>query len=67
MSGKDETPPIEALASPSDRKTPLATKRRRKNLGMPPPASFDIETLPGSSNFTALEAATVIRRTPGAL
>jgi hypothetical protein len=34
---------------------------------MPPPATFDIETLPGSSNLTALEAAAVIRRTPGAL
>jgi hypothetical protein len=34
---------------------------------MPPPATFDIDTLPGSSNLTALEAAAVIRRTPGAL
>ena len=46
---------------------PRATKRRRKNRGMPPPATFDIDTLPGSSNLTALEAAAVIRRTPGAL
>lgn len=42
-------------------------KRRRKNRGIPPPAPFDIDTLPGSSNLTALEAAAVIRRTPGAL
>ena len=42
-------------------------RRPRKNRGMPPPATFDIDTLPGSSNLTALEAAAVIRRTPGAL
>jgi len=30
-------------------------------------AGIDIDTLPGSSNLTALEAAAVIRRTPGAL
>ena len=46
---------------------PRAMKRRRKNRGMPPPAMFDIDTLPGSSNLTALEVAAVIRRTPGAL
>ena len=46
---------------------PRATKRRRKNRGMPPPSTFDIDTLPGSSNLTALEVAAVIRRTPGAL
>ncbi|MET4117922.1 hypothetical protein ABIB85_004394 [Bradyrhizobium sp. JR1.5] len=34
---------------------------------MPPSATLDINTLPGSSNLTALEAAAVIRRTPGAL
>jgi hypothetical protein len=34
---------------------------------MPPPATFDIDTLPGSSNLTARETAAVIRRTPGAL
>lgn len=34
---------------------------------MPPPATFDIDTLPGGSNLTALETAAVIRRTPGAL
>jgi hypothetical protein len=67
MSGKDEKTRIEALGSPGSRKMPRATKRHRKNRGMPPPATFDIDTLPGSSNLTALEAAAVIRRTPGAL
>ncbi|WP_234683525.1 hypothetical protein [Bradyrhizobium monzae] len=67
MSGKHEKTPIEALGSPSSQKMPSATKRRRKNRGMPPPATFDIDTLPGSSNLTAIEAAAVIRRTPGAL
>ena len=46
---------------------PRATKRPRKNRRVPPPATFDIDTLPSSSNLTALEAAAVIRRTPGAL
>jgi len=67
MSGKDEKPPIEALGSPNSRTMAPGTKRHRKNRGMPPPATFDIETLPGSSNLTALETAAVIRRTPGAL
>ncbi|WP_164939355.1 hypothetical protein [Bradyrhizobium zhanjiangense] len=67
MSGKDEKTPIGALELPIARKMPHATKRRRKNRGMPPPATFDIDTLPGSSNLTSLEAAAVIRRTPGAL
>ncbi|WP_439408521.1 hypothetical protein ACNJX9_09245 [Bradyrhizobium sp. DASA03076] len=67
MNGKDEKTPIDALGAPSSRKTPPATKRCRKNRGMPPPATFDIDALPGSSNLTALEAAAVIRRTPGAL
>lgn len=67
MRGKDEKTRIEVFGSPDTGKLPLATKRRRKNRGMPPPATFDIETLPGSSNLTALEAAAVIRRTPGAL
>jgi hypothetical protein len=31
------------------------------------PATFDIDMLPGSSNLTVLEAAAIIRRTPGAL
>jgi hypothetical protein len=54
------------FGSPDCGKMPPA-KRHRKNRGMPPPATFDIDTLPGSSNLTALEAAAVIRRTPGAL
>jgi hypothetical protein len=66
MRGKDEVTRIEALESPNSRK-PRARKRVRKNRCMPPPATFDIDTLPGSSNLTALEAAAVIRRTPGAL
>lgn len=67
MGGKDETTRIQAFASPASRQMPRATKRHRKNRGMPPPATFDIDALPGSSNLTALEAAAVIRRTPGAL
>ncbi len=67
MSGEDEKTPIETLGSASSQKMPQATKRHRKNRGMPPPATFDIDALPGSSNLTALEAAAVIRRTPGAL
>ncbi|WP_246756064.1 hypothetical protein [Bradyrhizobium diazoefficiens] len=58
---KDETTRIEVFRLPG------TMKRRRKNRGMPPPATFDIDTLPGSSNLTALEVAAVIRRTPGAL
>ena len=67
MGGNDEKTRISAFKSPVSRKMPRATKRHRKNRGMPPPATFDIDTLPGSSNLTALEAASVIRRTPGAL
>ena len=67
MGGKDERTRIEAFASLGSRQMPSATKRRRKNRGIPPPATFDIDTLPGSSNLTALESAAVIRRTPGAL
>lgn len=66
MSGKDEETLIEALGTPGSRKIPGSTNRRR-NRGVPPPAAFDVDTLPGSSNLTALEAAAVIRRTPGAL
>jgi hypothetical protein len=62
---KDEEDRIEALGH--FRKMPGAATRRRKNRGMPPPATFDIDTLPGSSHLTAREAAAVIRRTPGAL
>lgn len=39
-------------------------KRRRKNRGMPPPATFDIDTLPGSSNLTALEVVAVTGAPP---
>ncbi|WP_334380328.1 hypothetical protein [Bradyrhizobium sp. AZCC 1577] len=67
MGGKDEKPRIETFGSPGSRKMLPPTKRHRKNRGMPPPAAFDIDTLPGSSNLTALETAAVIRRTPGAL
>jgi hypothetical protein len=67
MRGKDEKTRVEALGSPNSREMPRATKRPRKNRGVPPPATFDIDTLPGSSNLTVLEAAAVIRRTPGAL
>ncbi|MHB0769824.1 hypothetical protein ACYCVF_07410 [Bradyrhizobium sp. 1.29L] len=67
MRGKHEKTRIEAFGSADSSKMPRAMKRRRKNRGVPPPATFDIDTLPGSSNLTALEAAAVIRRTPGAL
>ncbi len=67
MRGKDEMTGIGTSVSTDSQEMPRATKRRRKNRGMPPPATFDIETLPGSSNLTALEAAAIIRRTPGAL
>lgn len=67
MGGKDEKTRIEAFGTPRSRKMPHPAKRPRKNRGVPPPATFDIDTLPGSSNLTALEAAAVIRRTPGAL
>jgi hypothetical protein len=46
---------------------PRTRKRLRKNRGMPAPATFDIDTLPGSSNLIALEASAVICRTPGVL
>ena len=67
MSDEGENTASEAFGSPDSSKVPAATKRRRKNRGVPPPATFDIDTLPGSSNLTALETAAVIRRTPGAL
>lgn len=67
MCGKDEKTRIEVFESPDSGKMACGTKRYRKNRGMPPPATFDIDTLPGSSNLTSLEAAAVIRRTPGAL
>lgn len=67
MGGKDEKTRFEAFGSPGSRNMARVTKGPRKNRGMPPPAAFDVDTLPGSSNLTALEAAAVIRRTPGAL
>ena len=67
MGGKNEKTRIEVFGSPGTGKMPRVAKRHRKNRGMPPPATFDIDTLPGSSNLTAIEAAAVIRRTPGAL
>ncbi|SRR5579871_3115157 len=67
MGGKDEQTRKEGFESPGIWKMPRVAKRYRKNRGMPPPATFDIDTLPASSNLTALEAAAVIRRTPGAL
>lgn len=67
MNGEDKKSPTAAIGSPSSGEMPPSTKPRRKNRGMPPPATFDIDTLPSSSNLTALEAAAVIRRTPGAL
>src|SRR5579859_1325683 len=67
MRGKDEKTPVEAFGLPGSTQMPCAAKRPRKNRGTPPPATFDVDTLPGSSNLTALEAAAVIRRTPGAL
>jgi hypothetical protein len=67
MSGKDEQTRIEPFRTPGGSKMPRSANRRRKNRGMPPPAALDIDTLPASSNLTALEAAAVIRRTPGAL
>jgi hypothetical protein len=67
MRAKDDTTRIEALGFLNSRKMQPATKRHRKNRGMPPPATFDIDTLPASSNLTVLEAAAIIRRTPGAL
>jgi hypothetical protein len=67
MSDKDELTGSKAFGSPNSPKMPHTKKRRRKNRGMPPPATFDIEKLPDGSNLTALETAAVIRRTPGAL
>ncbi|MET4330849.1 hypothetical protein ABIB80_006707 [Bradyrhizobium sp. i1.15.2] len=67
MPGKNEQTRTEVFGPADSSKMPPATKRPRKNRGMPPPATFDVDTLPNSSNLTALEAAAVIRRTPGAL
>jgi hypothetical protein len=67
MSDKGKQIPIEAFGSAGSTQQPRGTKSRRKNRGVPPPATFDVDTLPGSSNLTARETAAVIRRTPGAL
>lgn len=67
MGGKNGMTPVEPTGSTSTDQIPNTTKQPRKNRGVPPPARFDIDALPGSSNLTALEAAAVIRRTPGAL
>ncbi|MHC2435903.1 hypothetical protein [Bradyrhizobium sp. USDA 4451] len=67
MRGKDEGTHATTFGSPHNLKIPPASKRPRKNRGMPPPATFDVDALPGSTNLTALETAAVIRRTPGAL
>jgi hypothetical protein len=67
MSHKDDRTWTELVGSPNSGKMPPAVNRCRKNRGMPPPATFDIDALPGSSNLTALETAAIIRRTPGAL
>ena len=58
-----EMTPIEVFRLTDNRSRDV--KRVRKNRGMPPPATFDIDRLPGGSNLTALEVAAVIRRTPG--
>lgn len=50
MRGKEEMTRVEALGSPNSGKMPRITKRPRKNRGVPPPATFDIDALPGSSN-----------------
>lgn len=67
MGRKDEEMRIGVSGSPDSKEMPPAAKRHRKNRGVPPPAMFDIDALPGSSNLTVLEAAAIIRRTPGAL
>lgn len=67
MGGRAGMTPVDATGSTSPDQSATTTKRPRKNRGVPPPARFDIDALPGSSILTALEAAAVIRRTPGAL
>ncbi|WP_316232338.1 hypothetical protein [Bradyrhizobium sp. SZCCHNR1051] len=67
MDGKNEETRIGVSGSPGSKEMPPPAKRGRKKRGVPPPATFDIDTLPGSSNLTVLEAAAIIRRTPSAL
>jgi hypothetical protein len=64
MRGKDEMTRLEAFGSPSSTEMPRAAKRYRKNRGMPRPATFDIATLLGSSNLTALQAAAMLPTRP---
>lgn len=42
-------------------------KTQRKNRGIQPPPTFDIDRLVGNAHLTALETAAVLRRTPSAL
>ncbi len=42
-------------------------RRRKEKRKMPPPATFDIDALPGNANLTVRETCAVVRRTPGAL
>jgi hypothetical protein len=51
MRGKDEMTRIQAFGSPRSAEMPRAAKRHRKNRGMPPPATLNIDTLPGSSIY----------------
>jgi hypothetical protein len=70
MGGKNNTGDearVEASAWPDNRKVPPVTKRNRKNRGMPPPAAFDIDTLPASSNLTAMEVAAAHARSARAV
>ena len=58
MRGKDEMTRIEAFGSPRSAEMPRATMRRRKNRGMPPPATtFDIDAVADNSDLTALEGS----------
>ena len=58
MRGKYEMTRIEAIGSPRSAEIPSATMRRRKNRGMPPPATtFDIDATVGNSDVTAVEGS----------
>ncbi|WP_157158584.1 hypothetical protein [Bradyrhizobium sp. WSM1253] len=56
MRGKDEMTGIGTAVSTDSQEMSPVTKRRRENRGIPPPVTFDIDTLPGSANYTALRA-----------
>jgi hypothetical protein len=62
MRGNDEMTWIEAFGSPRSVEMPRAPMRHRKKRGMPPPATFDIDSVPGNSNLTAFEAATMLKQ-----